>query len=75
MSGCTAAKRRPHRRTPVRRGADDVANTADGRFSARIIVVVQHAMLRPLDIVELPLLHCPDKNQPAAAAEEEGQQY
>jgi hypothetical protein len=64
-------KEEARKRTSVRRGADDAANNADGRFSARIIVI-QHSVFRPLDIVELPLLYCPDKNKPAAAAEKEG---
>jgi hypothetical protein len=60
--------------TSVRRGFDDAANTADGRFSARIIVI-QHAMLRPLHVVELSLLHRPDEDQPAAAAEKKREYY
>jgi hypothetical protein len=72
MPRCKAARRRPRRRTSVRRGADDEANAADGRFSARIIVViVKHPVLGALDVVEFPLFHGPEKDQPAAAAEKE----
>jgi len=38
-----------------------------------VVFIIQHPVLGTLYVVELPFLHRPEKDQPAAAAEKERQ--